>query len=130
MEEKAGSEGGFLAVCMTSQHCAGTSRRKHHYMSLLSPHLDKAAETSEANGLFESIWLADLKIREVEKLVKYLDPNDLGRINFKDFCRGVFAMKGCEELLKDVLSVESVGTLPCAPEIPDCVEQVQEPTLG
>ncbi|XP_008269276.2 rab11 family-interacting protein 4 isoform X1 [Oryctolagus cuniculus] len=63
---------------------------------------------------------------EVEKLVKYLDPNDLGRINFKDFCRGVFAMKGCEELLKDVLSVESAGTLPCAPEIPDCVEQGSE----
>ncbi|XP_019502517.1 PREDICTED: rab11 family-interacting protein 4 [Hipposideros armiger] len=60
---------------------------------------------------------------QVEKLVKYLDPNDLGRINFKDFCRGVFAMKGCEELLKDVLSVESAGTLPCALEIPDCVEQ-------
>ncbi|XP_033040174.1 rab11 family-interacting protein 4 isoform X1 [Trachypithecus francoisi] len=65
---------------------------------------------------------------EVEKLVKYLDPNDLGRINFKDFCRGVFAMKGCEELLKDVLSVESAGTLPCAPEIPDCVEQGSEVT--
>lgn len=31
---------------------------------------------------------------QVEKFVKYLDPNDLGRINFKDFCRGVFAMKG------------------------------------
>ncbi|KAM5272800.1 rab11 family-interacting protein 4 isoform 1-T1 [Ctenodactylus gundi] len=60
---------------------------------------------------------------EVEKLVKYLDPNDLGRINFKDFCRGVFAMKGCEELLRDVLSVEGTGTLPCAPEIPDCEEQ-------
>ncbi|XP_034362666.1 rab11 family-interacting protein 4 isoform X1 [Arvicanthis niloticus] len=60
---------------------------------------------------------------EVEKLVKCLDPNDLGRINFKDFCRGVFAMKGCEELLKDVLSVESAGTLPCSPDIPDCVEQ-------
>ncbi|XDA80368.1 hypothetical protein R6Z07F_010344 [Ovis aries] len=70
---------------------------------------------------------------EVEKLVKYLDPNDLGRINFKDFCRGVFAMKGCEELLKDVLSVESAGTLPCAPEIPDCVEQgseVPDPTFA
>ncbi|XP_006874291.1 PREDICTED: rab11 family-interacting protein 4, partial [Chrysochloris asiatica] len=69
---------------------------------------------------------------EVEKLVKYLDPNDLGRINFKDFCRGVFAMKGCEELLKDVLSVESAGTLPCEPEIPDCVEQgskVPDPTF-
>nr|XP_055244527.1 rab11 family-interacting protein 4 isoform X8 [Gorilla gorilla gorilla] len=65
---------------------------------------------------------------EVEKLVKYLDPNDLGRINFKDFCRGVFAMKGCEELLKDVLSVESAGTLPCAPEIPDCLEQGSEVT--
>ncbi|GAB1296541.1 Rab11 family-interacting protein 4 [Apodemus speciosus] len=60
---------------------------------------------------------------EVEKLVKCLDPNDLGRINFKDFCRGVFAMKGCEELLKDVLSVESAGTLPCSPDISDCVEQ-------
>ncbi|XP_021032287.2 rab11 family-interacting protein 4 isoform X1 [Mus caroli] len=60
---------------------------------------------------------------EVEKLVKCLDPNDLGRINFKDFCRGVFAMKGCEELLKDVLSVESAGTLPCSPDIPDYVEQ-------
>ncbi|EFB26152.1 hypothetical protein PANDA_000141, partial [Ailuropoda melanoleuca] len=63
---------------------------------------------------------------QVEKLVKYLDPNDLGRINFKDFCRGVFAMKGCEELLKDVLSMESAGTLPCTPEIPDCVEQGSE----
>ncbi|XP_060502707.1 rab11 family-interacting protein 4 isoform X1 [Panthera onca] len=63
---------------------------------------------------------------EVEKLVKYLDPNDLGRINFKDFCRGVFAMKGCEELLRDVLSVESAGTLPCTPEIPDCAEQGSE----
>ncbi|XP_036125339.1 rab11 family-interacting protein 4 [Molossus molossus] len=35
-------------------------------------------------------------------------------------------MKGCEELLKDVLSMEGVGTLPCAPEIPDCVEQGSE----
>ncbi|KAF2976603.1 hypothetical protein EK904_011404 [Melospiza melodia maxima] len=44
---------------------------------------------------------------QVEKLAKYLDPNDLGRINFKDFCHGVFAIKGCEELLKDVLSPEN-----------------------
>lgn len=40
---------------------------------------------------------------QVEKLVKYLDPNDLGRINFKDFCRGVFAMKG--EVVWGVLSL-------------------------
>ncbi|XP_014808249.1 PREDICTED: rab11 family-interacting protein 4 isoform X2 [Calidris pugnax] len=46
---------------------------------------------------------------EVEKLAKYLDPNDLGRINFKEFCHGVFAIKGCEELLKDVLSPENSG---------------------
>ncbi|XP_077021374.1 rab11 family-interacting protein 4 isoform X2 [Tamandua tetradactyla] len=74
-----------------------------------------------------------ISVSLVEKLVKYLDPNDLGRINFKDFCRGVFAMKGCEELLKDVLSVESAGTLPCAPEIPDCMEQdseVPDPTFA
>ncbi|XP_039937469.1 rab11 family-interacting protein 4 isoform X2 [Hirundo rustica] len=44
---------------------------------------------------------------EVERLAKYLDPNDLGRINFKDFCHGVFAIKGCEDLLKDVLSPEN-----------------------
>ncbi|KAG9466612.1 hypothetical protein GDO78_016356 [Eleutherodactylus coqui] len=31
---------------------------------------------------------------EVVKLVKYLDPHDLGRINFKDFCQGVLAIKG------------------------------------
>jgi hypothetical protein len=43
------------------------------------------------------VWLphtCPLSFPQVEKLVKYLDPNDLGRINFKDFCRGVFAMKG------------------------------------
>ncbi|XP_051490567.1 rab11 family-interacting protein 4 isoform X3 [Apus apus] len=67
---------------------------------------------------------------EVEKLAKYLDPNDLGRINFKDFCHGVFAIKGCEELLKDVLSPENSGPRHYEPqyvdyyyqggEIPDC----------
>nr|XP_034959733.1 rab11 family-interacting protein 4 isoform X2 [Zootoca vivipara] len=46
---------------------------------------------------------------EVEKFAKYLDPNDLGKINFKDFCHGVFAIKGCEELLKDALSAEGLG---------------------
>ncbi|CAK6437957.1 unnamed protein product [Pipistrellus nathusii] len=85
----------------------------------------------DPDGLLRVERVAALGLRfgqgdEVEKLVKYLDPNDLGRINFKDFCRGVFAMKGCEELLKDVLSMESVGTPPCAPEIPDCAEQGSE----
>ncbi|XP_029067633.1 rab11 family-interacting protein 4 isoform X1 [Monodon monoceros] len=41
-------------------------------------------------------------------------------------------MKGCEELLKDVLAVESAGTLPCALEIPDCVQgsEVPDPTFA
>ncbi|KAM9491546.1 rab11 family-interacting protein 4A-like isoform 1-T1 [Salvelinus alpinus] len=31
---------------------------------------------------------------EVKKLAKCLDPNAQGRINFKDFCHGVLAIKG------------------------------------
>ncbi|XP_064322863.1 rab11 family-interacting protein 4 isoform X2 [Phalacrocorax carbo] len=56
---------------------------------------------------------------EVAKLAKYLDPNDLGRINFKDFCHGVFAIKGCEELLKDVLSSENSGPQHYEPQYVD-----------
>ncbi|KAJ7317918.1 hypothetical protein JRQ81_004080 [Phrynocephalus forsythii] len=56
---------------------------------------------------------------EVEKFAKYLDPNDLGKINFKDFCHGVFAIKGCEELLKDALSAESLGPQRYEPEYVD-----------
>ncbi|XP_032055389.1 rab11 family-interacting protein 4 isoform X3 [Aythya fuligula] len=56
---------------------------------------------------------------EVEKLAKYLDPNDLGRINFKDFCHGVFAIKGCEELLKDVLSPDNSGPQHYEPQYDD-----------
>uniref|UniRef100_A0A8D0F2Z6 RAB11 family interacting protein 4 n=1 Tax=Strix occidentalis caurina TaxID=311401 RepID=A0A8D0F2Z6_STROC len=47
---------------------------------------------------------------EVEKLAKYLDPNDLGRINFKDFCHGVFAIKGmCIFLKNNPLSSTNVS---------------------
>uniref|UniRef100_A0A8B9ZD60 RAB11 family interacting protein 4 n=1 Tax=Anas platyrhynchos TaxID=8839 RepID=A0A8B9ZD60_ANAPL len=56
---------------------------------------------------------------EVEKLAKYLDPNDLGRINFKDFCHGVFAIKGCEELLNDVLSPDNSGPQHYEPQYDD-----------
>ncbi|CAM4554955.1 rab11 family-interacting protein 4 isoform X1 [Lepidochelys kempii] len=63
---------------------------------------------------------------EVEKLAKYLDPNDLGRINFKDFCHGVFAIKGCEELLKDVLAVENPGCWHYEPRYVDYYYQGSE----
>ncbi|KGL75824.1 Rab11 family-interacting protein 4, partial [Tinamus guttatus] len=62
----------------------------------------------------------------VEKLTKYLDPNDLGRINFKDFCHGVFAIKGCEELLKDVLSAENTGLQHYEPQYVDYYYQGSE----
>ncbi|XP_062447514.1 rab11 family-interacting protein 4 isoform X3 [Rhea pennata] len=63
---------------------------------------------------------------EVEKLAKYLDPNDLGRINFKDFCHGVFAIKGCEELLKDVLSAENSESQHYEPQYMDYYYQGRE----
>lgn len=37
---------------------------------------------------------------EIKRLTGLLDPNALGKISFKDFCHGVFAIKGCEEILK------------------------------
>ncbi|XP_018430105.1 PREDICTED: rab11 family-interacting protein 4-like, partial [Nanorana parkeri] len=49
---------------------------------------------------------------EVEKVVRYLDPNELGRINFKDFCHGILALKGCNQLLRGVLGVTGVSPPP------------------
>ncbi|XP_029456564.1 rab11 family-interacting protein 4 [Rhinatrema bivittatum] len=68
----------------------------------------------DADGFIRVEHFVDLGLQfgqgeEVEKLAKYLDPHDLGKLNFKDFCHGVFAIKGCEELLKDVLGVENAG---------------------
>ncbi|XP_049427410.1 rab11 family-interacting protein 4B isoform X2 [Epinephelus fuscoguttatus] len=37
---------------------------------------------------------------QVKKLAKCLDPDSHGRINFKDFCRGVLTMKGYVGILK------------------------------
>uniref|UniRef100_A0A674NLA0 RAB11 family interacting protein 4 (class II) a n=1 Tax=Takifugu rubripes TaxID=31033 RepID=A0A674NLA0_TAKRU len=59
----------------------------------------------DADGYIRVEHLEDLGLRfgqgdEVKKLTKCLDPNAHGRINFKDFCHGVFAIKGCEEILK------------------------------
>ncbi|KAA8594963.1 hypothetical protein FQN60_012098 [Etheostoma spectabile] len=37
---------------------------------------------------------------QVKKLAQCLDPDTFGRINFKNFCRGVLTMKGYVEVLK------------------------------
>uniref|UniRef100_A0A669CNU2 RAB11 family interacting protein 4 (class II) a n=2 Tax=Oreochromis TaxID=8139 RepID=A0A669CNU2_ORENI len=59
----------------------------------------------DADGFIRVEHLVDLGIQfgqgdEVKKLTRYLDPNAHGKINFKDFCHGVFAIKGCEEIMK------------------------------
>uniref|UniRef100_A0A8C4IP34 Rab11 family-interacting protein 4A n=1 Tax=Dicentrarchus labrax TaxID=13489 RepID=A0A8C4IP34_DICLA len=53
----------------------------------------------DADGFIRVEHLVDLGLQfgqgdEVKKLTRYLDPNAHGKINFKDFCHGVFAIKG------------------------------------
>ncbi|KAK6478164.1 rab11 family-interacting protein 4A-like isoform X1 [Huso huso] len=67
---------------------------------------------------------------EVQKLTKYLDPNELGRINFKDFCHGVFAIKGCEEILKNALGARSAPCRPYEAEYEEYNYQQGEEVLG
>ncbi|KAF3845806.1 hypothetical protein F7725_002884 [Dissostichus mawsoni] len=47
---------------------------------------------------------------QVKKLTRYLDPNAHGKINFKDFCHGVLAIKGCEGILKMAVGPRSVAS--------------------
>ncbi|XP_061568081.1 rab11 family-interacting protein 4A [Cololabis saira] len=59
----------------------------------------------DADGFIRVEHLLDLGLQfgqgdEVKKLTRHLCPNAHGKINFKDFCHAVFAIKGCEELLK------------------------------
>ncbi|XP_041076398.1 rab11 family-interacting protein 4A-like isoform X2 [Polyodon spathula] len=67
---------------------------------------------------------------EVQKLTKYLDPNELGRINFKDFCHGVFAIKGCEEILKNALGARSALCRQFEAEYEEYYYQREEEVLG
>uniref|UniRef100_A0A8V5H0X4 Uncharacterized protein n=1 Tax=Melopsittacus undulatus TaxID=13146 RepID=A0A8V5H0X4_MELUD len=67
---------------------------------------------------------------EVERLAKYLDPNDLGRINFKDFCHGVFAIKGmCDAELTTApvnMQLPDMGALPWNGVADTCCRQFTE----
>ncbi|KAJ8404214.1 hypothetical protein AAFF_G00339870 [Aldrovandia affinis] len=72
----------------------------------------------DADGYIRVEHFVDLGLQfgqgddEVKKLAKYLDPNAQGRINFKDFCYGVFAIKGCEGILKTALGPRNVAPVP------------------
>ncbi|XP_053309386.1 rab11 family-interacting protein 4 [Spea bombifrons] len=88
---------------------AGTQQHLLHFLRRLKQVFDVCDE--DADGFIKVEHFMDLGLQfargdEVEKLVKFLDPNDLGRINFKDFCRGVFAIKGRDELVYGVLGVK------------------------
>uniref|UniRef100_A0A8C6U7H3 RAB11 family interacting protein 4 (class II) a n=1 Tax=Neogobius melanostomus TaxID=47308 RepID=A0A8C6U7H3_9GOBI len=59
----------------------------------------------DADGFIRVEHLVNLGLQfgrgdELKRLSSLLDPNAHGKINFKDFCHGVFAIKGCEEILK------------------------------
>uniref|UniRef100_A0A3B4CBY8 FIP-RBD domain-containing protein n=1 Tax=Pygocentrus nattereri TaxID=42514 RepID=A0A3B4CBY8_PYGNA len=59
----------------------------------------------DADGFIRVEHLVDLGLQfgrgdeEVKKFAKFLDPDAHGRINFKDFCHGVFAIKGNSHVL-------------------------------
>ncbi|KAL4657905.1 rab11 family-interacting protein 4A-like [Arapaima gigas] len=62
----------------------------------------------DADGFIRIEHFVNLGLRfgqgdEVRRLSEYLDPGCQGKINFKSFCHGVFAIKGCEEMLKSAL---------------------------
>ncbi|XP_035471227.1 rab11 family-interacting protein 4A isoform X1 [Scophthalmus maximus] len=69
----------------------------------------------DADGFIRVEHLVDLGLQfgqgdEVKALTMHLDPNAHGKINFKDFCHGVFAIKGCEEILKMTVSPRSASS--------------------
>uniref|UniRef100_A0A4W5PX30 RAB11 family interacting protein 4 (class II) b n=1 Tax=Hucho hucho TaxID=62062 RepID=A0A4W5PX30_9TELE len=71
----------------------------------------------DSDGFFRVEHFVDLGSQfgqgdEVKKLAKCLDPNAQGRINFKDFCHGVLAIKGCEGILKTTLGARSITRRP------------------
>ncbi|XP_029014855.1 rab11 family-interacting protein 4A [Betta splendens] len=69
----------------------------------------------DADGFIRVEHLVDLGLQfgqgdEVKKLTRYLDPKANGKINFKDFCDGVFAIKGCDEILKMAADPQSAAS--------------------
>uniref|UniRef100_A0A3P8XM86 FIP-RBD domain-containing protein n=1 Tax=Esox lucius TaxID=8010 RepID=A0A3P8XM86_ESOLU len=53
---------------------------------------------------------------EVKKLARCLDPDEQGMINFKGFCHGVLAIKGCEGFLKTTQGNHSISWRTCETE--------------
>uniref|UniRef100_A0A671U855 RAB11 family interacting protein 4 (class II) a n=1 Tax=Sparus aurata TaxID=8175 RepID=A0A671U855_SPAAU len=79
----------------------------------------------DADGFIRVEHLVDLGLQfgqgeEVKKLTRYLDPKAHGKINFKDFCHGVFAIKGRKcAVCSSIHPSSSAGT------VPDCHAMLQ-----
>ncbi|XP_023666539.2 rab11 family-interacting protein 4A-like isoform X1 [Paramormyrops kingsleyae] len=95
----------------------GTALPDHEQLLQLLAKLKEVFDVcdEDADGFIRIEHLVNLGVQfgqrdEVRRLSEYLDPGAQGKINFKSFCHGVFALKGCEEILKSAL-----GTLPVPP---------------
>ncbi|XP_069779121.1 rab11 family-interacting protein 4B [Narcine bancroftii] len=56
---------------------------------------------------FIQMGLRFVQGEELHRVARLLDPQNLGHINFLEFCRGIFVIKGCGDLLDKDLCVEA-----------------------
>ncbi|XP_038633823.1 rab11 family-interacting protein 4A [Scyliorhinus canicula] len=68
---------------------------------------------------FIHLGLQFMEGEEMQKVTKYLDPRNLGRISFQEFCHGIFAIKGCDDLLDNALCLENAPMVHYAPQFED-----------
>ncbi|RVE68969.1 hypothetical protein OJAV_G00073150 [Oryzias javanicus] len=84
-------------------HASSEPDQLLHFLRRLKEVFDVCDE--DADGFIRVEHLLDLGLQfgqpdEVKKLTRHLYPNAHGKINFKDFCHAVFAIKGCDGILK------------------------------
>ncbi|XP_072339991.1 rab11 family-interacting protein 4A isoform X2 [Scyliorhinus torazame] len=81
---------------------------------------------------FIHLGLQFMEGEEMQKVTKYLDPRNMGRISFQEFCHGIFAIKGCADLLDNALCMENPPMAHYAPEFEDyyCRQSAQVTDSG
>uniref|UniRef100_A0A8C9VXC6 RAB11 family interacting protein 4 (class II) a n=1 Tax=Scleropages formosus TaxID=113540 RepID=A0A8C9VXC6_SCLFO len=97
----------------------GASLRDHEQLLRFLAKLKEVFDVcdEDADGFIRIEHLVNLGLRfgqgdEVRRLSEYLDPRSQGKINFKSFCHGVLAIKGCEEMLKSALGTFHLASRP------------------
>ncbi|KAM8947665.1 rab11 family-interacting protein 4 isoform 2-T2 [Pelodytes ibericus] len=117
----------------TGGSCTWEQQHLLHFLKKLKEVFDVCDE--DADGFIKVEHFIGLGLQfsqgdEVEKLAKYLDPNASGKINFKQFCHGVLAIKGCNELVNGVLGASSTERHHYEPEYVGFYYQSTEITDG